>query len=218
VVERASAAMPASPVEADLGRSVFLGYTPAPRPVVLSLDAPELVAGSTVLARDVHVVLRREDRVRLAGRNGAGKSTLLTRLLEANPARAEQVFFLGQEVGSEDGRAILDRVRALPPDLRGRTLSLVAALGTDPDRVLASESPSAGEVRKLLLAEGLARRPWAVVLDEPTNHLDLPTVERLTTALRAYPGALLLVTHDDGLAEACTTTGWSLASGRVEIR
>jgi ATPase subunit of ABC transporter with duplicated ATPase domains len=218
VVERASAAVPASPVEAELGRSVFLGYTPSPRPVVLSLDTAELLAGSTVLARDVHLVVRRDDRIRLAGPNGAGKSTLLTRLLEANPARGDRIFFLGQEVGNEDGRAILDRVRGLPADLRGRTLSLVAALGTDPDRVLASEAPSAGEVRKLLLAEGLARRPWAVVLDEPTNHLDLPTVERLTAALRAYPGALLLVTHDDPLAEGCMTRTWELDDGLIAVR
>jgi len=106
----------------------------------------------------------------------------------------------------------------LPPDARGPTLSLVAALGTDPDRLLASGAPSAGEVRKLLLAEGLARRPWAVVLDEPTNHLDLPTVERLAAALVAYPGALLLVTHDDALAEACTTTRWELHDRRLVVR
>ncbi|HEY3586007.1 MAG TPA: ATP-binding cassette domain-containing protein, partial [Myxococcaceae bacterium] len=218
VAERASAAVPRAQVEVQLGRSVFLGYTPAPRPVVLALDTPELRVGSTVLARDVRVVLRREDRVRLAGPNGAGKTTLLNHLLEANPARAEQVFFLGQEVSGEDGQEILHRVRALPAGSRGRTLSLVAALGTDPDRLLASEAPSAGEVRKLLLAEGLARRPWAVILDEPTNHLDLPTVERLTAALRAYPGALLLVTHDDGLAEACTAISWILSDQRLEVR
>jgi ATPase subunit of ABC transporter with duplicated ATPase domains len=215
-VDRASAAVPRAEIEVQLGRSVFLGYTPAPRPVVLALDTPELRAGSTVLARDVHVVLRREDRVRLGGPNGAGKSTLLKQLLEANRGRAEHVFFLGQEVSSEDGQEILRRVRALPADSRGRTLSLVAALGTDPDRLLASEAPSAGEVRKLLLAEGLARRPWAVVLDEPTNHLDLPTVERLTAALRAYPGALLLVTHDDGLAESCTASSWVLTEQRLQ--
>ncbi|MGZ6162373.1 MAG: ATP-binding cassette domain-containing protein, partial [Myxococcaceae bacterium] len=199
----------------ELGRSVFLGYSPAPRPVVLALDAAELLAGPRVLARDVHLVLRREDRVRLAGPNGAGKTTLLTRLLEANPARSEQVFFLGQEVAPGEGRSILDRVRSLPSEALGRTLSLVAALGSDPDRLLASAAPSPGEVRKLLLAAGLARQPWAAVLDEPTNHLDLPTVERLGAALSAYPGAVLLVTHDDALAEACTSTIWHLSGGSV---
>ncbi len=210
VADRAAAAVPEASVEAELGRSVFLGYTPSTKPVILALDEGEMRAGSSVLARDVHVVLRREDRVRLAGPNGAGKTTLLHRLLDANPGRAEQIFFLEQEVDPGEGGAILDRVRGLRADARGRTLSLVAALGTDPDRLLASSAPSAGEVRKVLIAEGLARRPWAVVLDEPTNHLDLPTVERLAAALRAYPGALLLVTHDDALAEECTTTRWEI--------
>jgi ATPase subunit of ABC transporter with duplicated ATPase domains len=56
------------------------------------------------------------------------------------------------------------------------------------------------------------------MLDEPTNHLDLPTVERLTAALRAYRGALLLVTHDDALARACTTRTWELDEGTIAVR
>jgi len=217
-VDRATAAVPDGHPDIELGRSIFLGYSPSPRPVVLSLDASELRAGETLVASDLHLALRREDRIRLAGPNGAGKTTLLNALLQGNPRRSEQVFFLGQEPTREDGRSILERVRALPADARGRTLSLVAALGTEPDRLLASAAPSPGEVRKLLLAEGLARRPWAVVLDEPTNHLDLPTVERLGSALAAYPGALLLVTHDDRLAEMCTETLWELRGGRLDLR
>ncbi|HVP60386.1 MAG TPA: ATP-binding cassette domain-containing protein [Myxococcaceae bacterium] len=216
--ERASAAVPEAPVAVELGRSVFLGDSPSPRPLVLTLDVPELRAGGRVLARDLHLVLQREDRIRLAGPNGAGKTTLLGRLLEANPASAGQVFFLGQEVDADEGVSVLDRVRALPAKARGHTLSLVAALGTDPDRLLASTAPSAGEVQKLLLAEGLARRPWAVVLDEPTNHLDLPTVERLGAALAAYPGALLLVTHDHALAAQCTEKMLELAEGGLLLR
>jgi ATPase subunit of ABC transporter with duplicated ATPase domains len=48
------------------------------------------------------------------------------------------------------------------------------------------------------------------------RHLDLPTVERLEEALAAYPGALLLVTHDDAFAARCTSSTWRLVSGRVE--
>ena len=89
-------------------------------------------------------------------------------------------------------------------------LSLVAALGCDPDTLLATTRPSPGEARKLVMAFGLMRRPWLVVLDEPTNHMDLATTEKLETALGRFPGALLLITHDEALAAACTTERWQL--------
>ncbi|MGB8932159.1 MAG: ABC transporter ATP-binding protein, partial [Anaeromyxobacteraceae bacterium] len=87
---------------------------------------------------------------------------------------------------------------------------------TDPARLLASRDPSPGEARKLFVALGMGRHSWALVLDEPTNHLDLPTIERLEGALAAWPGAILLVTHDDAFAARCTTSRWQLEGGRVE--
>jgi ATPase subunit of ABC transporter with duplicated ATPase domains len=96
-------------------------------------------------------------------------------------------------------------------------LSLVAALGSDPARLLASADPSPGEARKLCLALGLGRHAWALALDEPTNHLDLPTVERLEEALAAFPGAILLVTHDPAFAARCTVSRWKVGGGRVEV-
>ena len=54
------------------------------------------------------------------------------------------------------------------------------------------------------------------MLDEPTNHLDVPSIERLEEALAAYPGALVLVTHDARLAERTTSERWSLIAGRIE--
>jgi ATPase subunit of ABC transporter with duplicated ATPase domains len=94
-------------------------------------------------------------------------------------------------------------------------LSLVAALGVDPEQLRASAQPSPGEARKLRIALGLGQHAWALVLDEPTNHLDLPSIERLEAALSAYPGALVLVTHDDALAARLTTERWHVEWGRV---
>jgi ATPase subunit of ABC transporter with duplicated ATPase domains len=108
-------------------------------------------------------------------------------------------------------------VRALGADARGRVLSMVAALGADPDRLLESHQPSPGEARKLALAWGLGRQAWALVLDEPTNHLDIPAIERLEHALSEYPGALVIVSHDDALASRCTNERWCVGDGRVNV-
>jgi ATPase subunit of ABC transporter with duplicated ATPase domains len=195
---------------------VFLVYERAPRPVLLSLDLEEVGAGPAPLLRDVHVRLRREDRVWLEGPNGAGKSTLLAALRERATLPPERVLHLPQELPAGAGAQLLAEVRDLPDEVRGRVLSLVGALGTDPARLLASADPSPGEARKLLLALGMGRHAWALLLDEPTNHLDLPTLERLEEALVAYPGALLLVTHDAQLAARCTASRWHVDHGRVE--
>ncbi len=67
------------------------------------------------------------------------------------------------------------------------------------------------------MAYGLGRQVWAMVLDEPTNHLDMPAIERLEQALAEYPGAMVMVTHDDALARRCTSIEWRLSGRRVEV-
>jgi ATPase subunit of ABC transporter with duplicated ATPase domains len=113
---------------------------------------------------------------------------------------------------------MLDAVRELNPDDRGRVLTLVASLGIDPDQLLESCAPSPGEARKLAMAYGLGRQVWAMVLDEPTNHLDMPAIERLEEALIEYPGAMVIVTHDNALARRCSSIEWRLDGRRVDVR
>jgi ATPase subunit of ABC transporter with duplicated ATPase domains len=194
--DRAAAAIPDAPAARELGRSIFVDYERCPRRFLFEHE------GVAVGARD---------RIWIRGDNGAGKTTLLRALLANHTLPADRVLVLPQELAEPD----LDAVRALRPLERGRVLSLVAALGVDPDRLLASESPSPGEARKLALALGLGRHAWCLVLDEPTNHLDLPSIERLEEALAAYPGALVVVSHDEAFARRCTSRTWLVEGGRV---
>ncbi|MGO9601816.1 MAG: ATP-binding cassette domain-containing protein [Candidatus Binataceae bacterium] len=201
----------------EKGRALFVDYRPAPMSRIFALDTPALCAAARPIVADVHIVVGRESKIRVAGINGAGKTTLLNAMIAASHLPADRVLHLPQELTREDGIALLDSIRTLVPGLRSRVLILAAALGLDPDRVLASHSPSPGEARKLALAYGLGRQVWACVLDEPTNHLDMPAIERLEDALAEYPGALVMVTHDDALARRCTHEEWRIEAGRIAI-
>ncbi len=199
------------------GRSLFVDFVPSPAPRLLDLRAPRVCAGPVPVLRDVDVRVDRASRVRVAGPNGAGKTTLLGALVARARIPAERLLWLPQELDAAAARALLDALRGLPEAERGRVLAYVAALGVDPDRLLRSRAPSPGEARKTALAFGLGRQVWALVLDEPTNHLDLPSIERLEDCLGSYPGALVVVTHDDAFARACTRETWTLAGGEVRV-
>jgi ATPase subunit of ABC transporter with duplicated ATPase domains len=208
--ERAARALDEIRIEKGVGRDLFIGYEPCPKPRVLELAADEIVAGDRVLLRDVRLVLERDARVELRGPNGAGKTTLLRRMIERAGTCRDRLLVLPQELDVAESLALRRALDELSHVERGRVLSMAAALGLDADRLLASRAPSPGEARKLAIAFGLARHAWALVLDEPTNHLDLPSIERLEAALSEYPGAILLVCHDEQFAQRLTTRTWTI--------
>jgi ATPase subunit of ABC transporter with duplicated ATPase domains len=170
-----------------------------------------------VLLAGVRVQVGRASRVHVRGRNGAGKTTLLRALLASARVPAARILFLPQELAPAEEAALLAGLRAAPSGEQGRVLAILAALGVDPGALLACARPSPGAARKLALAFGLARRVFALVLDEPTNHLDLPSIERLEAALAAYPGALVVVSHDEAFATRCTGSVWELRDGVLRV-
>ena len=200
----------------ELGGEIALEFETAPKEWVAQLDLDLLVAGPKSLAADLHLGVRRTDRIRVSGVNGAGKTTLLQALVARAAIPDDRILWLPQEVTGDESRMLMDRIRTLPSDRLGVLMSLVAALGVDPGRLLDSGRPSPGEARKVLIACGLATSVWLAVLDEPTNHLDLPSIERLEDALASYGGALVLVTHDDAFAGGLVDTEWRIADGRVQ--
>ena len=75
------------------------------------------------------------------------------------------------------------------------------------------EGLSGGEKTRLFLAGMELKEPDTLLLDEPTNHLDVGSIEALERVLVAYPGALVLVSHDERLLEKTTDFRWCLESG-----
>jgi ATPase subunit of ABC transporter with duplicated ATPase domains len=213
-LERLSGRMMTFANRKELGRRLFFDYEHPRRTVLLAYDGELRVPGK-VLVPQVSVQLRRGDRVRLVGANGAGKTTLLAALAAGSTLPVDRLLFLPQELLPQDVSAACDRLTRLPRDRRGRVLNLVAALGVDPDRLLSTERPSPGESRKLVMAFGLALSAWCLVLDEPTNHLDLPSVERLETAIAEFPGAVVVVSHDERFARRTTDSEWRIGGGAV---
>ena len=74
---------------------------------------------------------------------------------------------------------------------------------------------SGGELRRLSLAIVVASGANVLILDEPTNHLDIESREALEDALRAFDGALILVSHDRALLDAVGTRTIALEDGRL---
>lgn len=177
---------------------------------LVRLPASRLALGPVRTLVHPELVVRPGDRIALTGPNGAGKSTLVRALVQSLAIPPERVVYLPQEVGSEESRVMIGRVRDLEPPRLGHLMTVIAALGSDPRRILGTDLPSPGEARKLLLGLGVVQDPWFVIMDEPTNHLDLPSIELLEQSLSACPCALLVVSHDTRFLEALGCAPWRI--------
>ena len=128
-----------------------------------------------------------------------------------------RALVIPQEPTAEQCRAALFRLGALDTRSRGRVLAVAAALNSDPDRLVEGGQTSPGEMRKLMLGLGMLDEPELIVMDEPSNYLDLRSVEALERLLAAFPGALLLVSHDAALLEATTSVCWEISESSPEV-
>ncbi len=207
-LKKAQQALDDARVSKEYAGDIWMDAEASPRKVLVRMEACELTRGDHRL----HVpdlAVGNTEHIGIAGVNGSGKTTLLSALMATVPDDL-RALYIPQEVEAEQAAHIMTVLSDMSRGERGRVLSIVAQLNSDPDRILDGGELSPGEMRKLMLAQGILRQPVLIAMDEPTNHLDLGSIEALERVLVAYPGALLLVSHDERLLERTTDIRWRL--------
>ena len=189
---------------------VSVGYDPA-KPVL----------------NNVTLRIDNDDRIALLGSNGNGKSTLVKLLAGKLPpfsgkvVRADKlsVGYFAQHQTDEldlEGSAYDHLRRLMPNDTETKVRARTGAIGfSGKAGDTKVSSLSGGEKARLLLGLATFYDPNMIILDEPTNHLDIDSRAALAEAINDFPGAIIMVSHDRYLIEACADQLWVVADRAV---
>jgi ATP-binding cassette subfamily F protein 3 len=220
------------PIAAMVEDEVLPIAIPSPRrrlsPPIIAIDEATVgyEPGKPILRR-LTLRIDDDDRIAVLGANGNGKSTLLKLLAErllpfaGSVTRAERIelgYFAQHQIDELDAaESAYSHIRRLMPDAPEAKVRGCAAAAGFPEATadIAAGQLSGGEKSRLLLALATFRRPHLLILDEPTNHLDIDSRAALIGAINEYSGAVVLVSHDRYLIEACAERLLLVGNGTV---
>jgi ATP-binding cassette subfamily F protein 3 len=220
------------PVAAIVEDATLAFDLPSPvRPLAPPLVAVEGVAagyGDKVVLDRLNLTILPDDRIALLGANGNGKSTFCKLIGGRLPplkgemrksAKLDAAYFAQHQLDElKPGASAFTHVAERMPDtpesrIRARCgrLGFPGAKADTPVSAL-----SGGEKARLLMGLAAFNGPHMLILDEPTNHLDIDSRTALMEAINDYDGAVILVSHDRFLIEACAERLWLVAGGTVK--
>ncbi|HET9715991.1 MAG TPA: ABC-F family ATP-binding cassette domain-containing protein [Pseudolabrys sp.] len=221
------------PIAALVAEEVRPIHIPAPdkllSPPIIATDnvAVGYEPGRPVLS-NLSLRIDNDDRIALLGANGNGKSTLVKMFAGRLSAEHGTVtlasglrvaYFAQHQLDELESDATpYDHVRRLMPDAsEAKVRARVGTMGFSGEAGNTSvEKLSGGEKARLLLGIATFSAPHLLILDEPTNHLDIDSRAALIEAINNFPGAVILVSHDRHLLEACADRLWLVQDGTVK--
>lgn len=193
---------------------------PTFEPPVYTLKNIKLRFGTNELFRGIELYINRGDKISLVGRNGCGKSTLLKIIAGIQEPDDGEIFiqpntsvgYMPQDADLSGYKTLREVVLSGLKKENRDTQAYKAQMLIDQLDIAEEQNPetsSGGERRKATLAKALVGEPDILLLDEPTNHLDMPTIEFLEKLIAAYPGAVVVISHDRRfLCNISKTTFW----------
>ncbi|MGM0689625.1 MAG: ABC-F family ATP-binding cassette domain-containing protein, partial [Bacillota bacterium] len=204
-----------------------LGYTGRSGRQVIIFDGIFKKFDQKSIFSDLSFEINWGDRIALIGPNGAGKTTLLKLVSgELKPSAGKirlgpsvRVLYFDQEQEQLlPGKTLLETITAASDfDIRQARNHLGRYLFSGDDVFKQVGDLSGGEKSRLALARLALNSGNCLLMDEPTSHLDLPAMEKLENVLKAYPGTLVIVSHDRYFLKGLANRVFELDSGTLNI-
>jgi ATP-binding cassette subfamily F protein 3 len=204
------------------------GPTRMAAPPLITLESAAAGYGDRTVLERLNLTILPDDRIALLGANGNGKSTFCKLVggrmapLRGDirtPSKMDVAYFAQHQLDELNPSATAyDHVAARMPGApiakaraRAARFGFGGAKADTPVSAL-----SGGEKARLLMGLAAFNGPHLLILDEPTNHLDIDSRQALMEAINDYTGAVILVSHDRFLIEACADRLWIVGNGTVK--
>lgn len=188
---------------------------------LISLDDASTGYGDNVILKNLTLRVDMDDRIALLGANGNGKSTFAKLICNRislfdgtyrKPKKLSIGYFAQHQL--DELSPLKTPYESLREKLgidmtEAKVRARLGGFGFGAEKAdRAINTLSGGEKARLLFAFATLNAPHLLILDEPTNHLDIDSREALVHALNDYEGAVLLISHDRHLVEACVDRLW----------